>query len=248
MGCCKSKAEPWDLHFKETELSSNRCDAYWENVKGDEATFGMAPHFTPCTRFGMLPGVLRVRVGFCGGTTPSPSYEDVGDHTLAVNVHYDPKRVKYEQLLHVFWNYHDIFSQNETPETQSTIFYHNRDQEEFAQELMAKEQAKHDHVISTVIRPFKEFINSDDEHQHFILQSNPDLMKVLGKRLRPHQMAHSHLACRLEGYVAGFATPAEFDKELSDLHIPEQVAHLVRRLCEQNQIPEPGTDHMNDWG
>lgn len=39
--------------------------------------FGMAPHFTPCAKFGMVPGVIRVKVGFCGGTTPDPCYEDV---------------------------------------------------------------------------------------------------------------------------------------------------------------------------
>lgn len=37
----------------------------------------MAPHFTPCTKFGMVPGVIRVKVGFCGGTTPNPCYEDM---------------------------------------------------------------------------------------------------------------------------------------------------------------------------
>lgn len=61
-------------------------------------------------------------------------------------------------------------------------------------------------------------------------------------------MAHSHLACRLEGYIAGFGTPSNFDKEISDLHIPEHVASAVRKLCEENQIPDPAVLNMNDWG
>ncbi len=85
-----------------------------------------------------------------------------GDHTLAVQVEYDSKRTKFEHLCNIFWNYHDIFQENETPEAQSTIFYHNPEQQRLANELLVKEQRKHQHRITTIIRPFKTFVDSEE--------------------------------------------------------------------------------------
>ncbi|ODM95287.1 Peptide methionine sulfoxide reductase [Orchesella cincta] len=248
MGCCSSKKESWDASFKPTALSSNKCDAMWEEKTGELATFGMSPHFGPASRFGSTPGVIRVRVGFAGGTAGNPNYEDTGDYTIAVQVDFDPGKVKYVQLLDIFWNYHDIFLPSEIPENQSTIFYHSEKQQKTAESEKEKQQSKHEHEIMTQIKPFTTFIDSEDEKQHFVLQSTKDLYKKLEKNLPRSQLAHSHLACRLEGYVSGYGKPEDFDKEIPELYIPPGVADMVRESCVQNQVIEAGADRMNDWG
>lgn len=60
--------------------------------------------------FSRLPGVKRTRVGYTGGSTPSPTYESVcrGDgHTEAMRVWFDPQQITYEQLLEEFFREHD---------------------------------------------------------------------------------------------------------------------------------------------
>ena len=56
----------------------------------DTATFGLGCFWGPDARFGAMEGVVRTRVGYAGGTTPEPTYHDLGDHTEAVQVEYDP--------------------------------------------------------------------------------------------------------------------------------------------------------------
>ena len=61
--------------------------------------------------FWQLPGVYTTAVGYAGGTTPNPSYEEtcsgMTGHTEAVLVAYDPARISYDDLLRVFWEGHD---------------------------------------------------------------------------------------------------------------------------------------------
>ena len=56
----------------------------------ETATFGMGCFWGPDARFGSLPGVIRTRVGYAGGTTPSPTYRQMGDHTETVEIDFDP--------------------------------------------------------------------------------------------------------------------------------------------------------------
>ena len=56
----------------------------------EAATFGMGCFWGRDARFGAIPGVVRTRVGYAGGTEPEPSYYSLGDHTEVVQVEYDP--------------------------------------------------------------------------------------------------------------------------------------------------------------
>ena len=54
----------------------------------------------------MTSGVLGTVVGYCGGTTPSPTYESIGDWTEALRVTFDPQRLTLEEVLRMFWSEH----------------------------------------------------------------------------------------------------------------------------------------------
>ena len=77
----------------------------------ETAVFGMGCFWGAERLFWRLPGVYSTAVGYAGGVTPNPSYEEVCSggtgHTEAVLVVYDPKEVTYDQLLKVFWENHD---------------------------------------------------------------------------------------------------------------------------------------------
>jgi peptide-methionine (S)-S-oxide reductase len=76
-----------------------------------QAMFGMGCFWGAEKMFWQIPGVVSSNVGYAGGTTPNPSYEEVCSggtgHTEVVRVFFDPARVTYDELLRVFWEGHD---------------------------------------------------------------------------------------------------------------------------------------------
>ena len=77
----------------------------------ETAIFGMGCFWGAERLFWQLPGVYTTAVGYSGGTTPNPSYEETCSgrtgHTEAVLVAYDPTKISYDELLKTFWEGHD---------------------------------------------------------------------------------------------------------------------------------------------
>jgi peptide-methionine (S)-S-oxide reductase len=137
--------------------------------------------------FWQLPGVVSTSVGYEGGYTPNPSYEEVCSgltgHAETVRVVYEPSKVSYESLLKVFWESHDPtqgMRQGNDIGTQyrSAIFYRTEEQREAAEES-AKAYGRSLAAagygpISTEIVPAGEFYFAEDYHQQYLSSSkNP---------------------------------------------------------------------------
>ncbi len=77
----------------------------------EQALFGMGCFWGAERKFWTQPGVYSTAVGYAGGFTPNPTYEEVCSgrtgHTEAVRVIFDPAVIRYEQLLRIFWESHD---------------------------------------------------------------------------------------------------------------------------------------------
>ena len=77
----------------------------------------------------MTSGVLGTVVGYCGGTTPSPTYESIGDWTEALRVTFDPQRLTLEEVLRMFWSEHQPMPLAFTgTQYRSAIFCHDDEQ------------------------------------------------------------------------------------------------------------------------
>ena len=125
-----------------------------------------------------VSGVREVVSGYTGGEKENPTYEEVSSgttgHLEAVQVHYDPSEVTYEQLLDVFWRHIDPTDPggqfvDRGPQYRSAIFYHNEHQKKVAEQSKASLAAsgRLDKPIVTEIRPFTRFYPAEDYHQDY---------------------------------------------------------------------------------
>jgi peptide-methionine (S)-S-oxide reductase len=126
--------------------------------------------------FRHVDGVVATAVGYAGGHTDRPTYEDVCSHTTGhaetVLVEYDPKRVTYAQLLRAFWDTHDPTTLNrQGPDVgdqyRSEIFTFGAEQEAAARASMGDEQKQYKRPISTRIDPMPAFWKAEGYHQQY---------------------------------------------------------------------------------
>jgi methionine-S-sulfoxide reductase len=126
--------------------------------------------------FDQIPGVTHTEVGYTGGHTKNPSYEEVCTHTTghaeAVRVGFDAKQVSYKTLLKHFFRLHDPTQLNrQGPDIgdsyRSAVFYFDENQK--SEILKAKKDAQQnfDQPIVTQVVPATEFYLAEDYHQKF---------------------------------------------------------------------------------
>ncbi|MGH8776337.1 MAG: peptide-methionine (S)-S-oxide reductase MsrA [Jiangellaceae bacterium] len=151
----------------------------------EEAVFGLGCFWGAEEIFWKVPGVWTTAVGYAGGHTPNPTYEEVctgaTGHTEAVRVIYDPAEVTYEDLLKAFWESHDPtqgMQQGNDVGTQyrSAVYWTTPRQRDAAEasrsayEVRLKEAGYG--AISTEILPLGSFWLAEDHHQQY-LDKNP---------------------------------------------------------------------------
>jgi len=150
-----------------------------------EAIFGLGCFWGAERLFWELSGVYSTAVGYAGGFTPNPTYEEVctGEtgHTEVVRVIYDPKKIRYEELLKAFWESHDPtqgMRQGNDVGTQyrSAIYVTDNEQRAIAEESKRAYQARLTKAgrgtITTEIRDAPPFFYAEDYHQQY-LAKNP---------------------------------------------------------------------------
>jgi len=151
-----------------------------------EAVFGMGCFWGAERLFWELPGVYSTAVGYGGGFTQNPTYQEVCSgmtgHTEVVRVIYDPEKVDYEDLLKVFWESHDPtqgMRQGNDVGTQyrSAIYVNGAQQREAAEASRKAYQARLAAAgkggITTEILDAPTFYYAEDYHQQY-LAKNPD--------------------------------------------------------------------------
>ena len=132
---------------------------------------------------GELPGVVSTRVGYSGGRTQNPSYEEVCSgrtgHAEAVEITYDPSKISYEELLLTFWQYHDPTTQDRQgpdigSQYRSVVFYGDAEQKAAAERskaLLEKSKILKDRIVTEIV-PAADFYAAEEYHQKY-LKKNP---------------------------------------------------------------------------
>ena len=150
------------------------------------AQFGMGCFWGAERLFWQTPGVYSTAVGYSGGSTPNPTYEEVcsgfTNHAEVVLVVFDPQVVSYDELLKVFWEGHDptegMRQGNDAgSQYRSTIYAYGEDQQRSALESRDRYQRALARArlgsITTEIRSAPEFYYAEEHHQQY-LGKNPN--------------------------------------------------------------------------
>lgn len=142
----------------------------------EKATFAAGCFWGVQVEFDKIKGIGKTTVGYTGGHTKDPKYDDVceGDtgHAEAIEIEFDPKKITYKELLKVFWGAHNPTTSNRQgpdigEQYRSVIFYHSKSQKEEAEASKKLEQNKYVDPIVTSIEPAKTFYSAEEYHQKY---------------------------------------------------------------------------------
>jgi len=158
--------------------------------------------------------VVRTRVGYSGGSTPSPTYRNIGDHSEALQVDYDPSRISYRELLDIFWRAHDPGIRSWSRQYRVVIFYHNEEQKRLALASIDREASKRKDIY-TEISPFSGFTLAEDYHQKYRLQQESDLSAEFDAVYPSMKdFLNSTAIARVNGFLGGYGSPELLAKEI----------------------------------
>ncbi len=143
------------------------------------ATFGAGCFWGIEAAFRRVPGVLDAAVGYSGGKTQNPNYQEVctdtTGHAEVVQVTFDPEKLSYDQLLNVFWTIHDPTQVNRQgpdygAQYRTAIFFHSPEQEAVANKSKQALEAsgKLRRPVATEITPAGPFWRAEEYHQRYL--------------------------------------------------------------------------------
>ncbi|MBY0414548.1 MAG: peptide-methionine (S)-S-oxide reductase MsrA [Bdellovibrionales bacterium] len=129
-----------------------------------------------------IPGIKKTEVGYAGGTTKNPTYQEVctgkTDHAEVVLVEFDPSEISYENVLDVFFRLHDPTTLNRQhndigTQYRSVIFTYNEDQMAVAKNVILKLDAQHTfkNPIVTKVMMAPEYFSAEEYHQDYLIKN-----------------------------------------------------------------------------
>jgi peptide-methionine (S)-S-oxide reductase len=136
--------------------------------------------------------------------------------------------VSYEKLLEVFWKSHSPGSRSWSRQYKAVVFFHNEEQKRLALESRDRLAAEIKGKIYTEVLPFSGFYLAEAYHQKYRLQQHSALMREFRASYPDaRDFVNSTAAARVNGYLGGYGTPEELQRELTTLGLSEAGAERL---------------------
>ena len=126
-----------------------------------------------------LSGVIETKVGYTGGENENPTYENHPGHAEALEIEYDPEKIKYKNLLDFFFRIHNPTTLNQQGNDvgtsyRSTIFYSSEEEKKEAEDFidLVNKSGKWKDPVVTTLELFTQFYQAEGYHQNY-LEKNP---------------------------------------------------------------------------
>ena len=146
-----------------------------------KALFGAGCFWGVEEYFRKLNGTIDTKVGYAGGHTTNPTYEEVcfgtTEHAEVVKLKFDEKIISYKEIIENFWLCHDPTQLNRQGadfgrQYRSIIFYYSEEQKKIANESKKNKQLSITNTIVTEISIAKHFYLAEEYHQRYIFKKN----------------------------------------------------------------------------
>lgn len=166
---------------------------------------------------------MRTRVGYGGGASPDPTYEDLGDHTETVQVDYDPAKISYDDLLEVFWKSHNPTSRSWSVQYRSVILTADDEQKRAAERSVAKIEKAIGGKVYTTLEPLGRFYVAEGYHQKHYLRRDYVILREF-KEIYPGEddFVNSPSAAKVNGILAGLGSKGTVENLLPLLGLSEE--------------------------
>jgi len=173
--------------------------------------------------------VVRTRVGYTGGKNDAPTYADLGEHSEAIQIDYDPTVISYDELLAVFWSSHSPTSPPWSSQYKSAVFAHDAKQRAAIRASLKAEEKRRNATIHTEIRNLDRFWRAEDYHQKHRLRGNAKWTKAFdGAYDSDREFVDSTAAMRVNAFLGGKLTSLDLQEELVRLDsAQEKRAELI---------------------
>jgi len=146
-----------------------------------KATFGAGCFWSVEKLVKATEGVYLASVGYMGGDTDMPTYNQVcsgtTNHAEVVDLYFNTEKVSYISLLNLFWENHNPTTVNRQgldsgTQYRSVVFYHNDQQQKEAEQSKREQQASWENEIATQILPASTFYRAEEYHQNYLNKNN----------------------------------------------------------------------------
>ena len=166
---------------------------------------------------------MRTRVGYTGGDEKNPTYHELGGHTEAIQIDFDPKKIGYAELLELFWGAHAPCRRSFSTQYKAAVFTHDDAQRVAAEETAAKVAITRGEPVATEVVPLKTFWRAEAYHQKYKLRYAKAIAEEL-ERIYPDPVAFtdSTVATRLNAWLSGYGARADLERNAKDLGLSEE--------------------------
>lgn len=191
----------------------------------ERVILGMGCFWGPESRFGSLPGVINTVVGYAGGSTLSPTYRNIGNHTETVEIIFDPAILSFEELMQIFWQSHDAAKDRFYKERQyiSLAIFEKEKHMKAAEKIKQAEEERCGKELYTEFQLKSLFYPAETHHQKYFLRRFKKALETV-QTLFPDEETFncSTIAARLNGFVRENGSLPEIKAEIKNWGLAEE--------------------------
>ena len=177
---------------------------------------------------------MRTRVGYAGGTSPDPTYEDIGDHSEAIEIEFDPRLISYRDLLAVFWKAHDPAYRSSSSQYRTAVFWSGDEQRRMAEQSRLLVEKSAPRGVMTTLEPLRSFTPAEDYHQKYYLRSAREVAAAY-HRIYPKErdFAASTATARVNGFLGGHGGPVRLAEEIVSLGLAGEARAELEQIVQK---------------
>lgn len=155
-------------------------------------------------------------MGYAGGTTPAPTYKQMGNHTECLQMDFDPTQISFDEIVRHFWSSHNSNRGNYKGRQYLSIFlYHDDFQKEVLKKVKQEIPETNSPPIGTEMGPLAHFTLAEDRHQKYYLKRYSNAThKLRDYFFTEEAFNNATLVARLNSFVKGYGTLSALKEEI----------------------------------